>query len=1120
MTARRNRPDMPARTAPLPPEAELAAACELLRQERWDDARAAVDRALTPAAGAAHIDPADAAAPPTAPLPPLLRAELLICRAHAGSETGRLDAAAADAAAALALAAAAPGRATVMALARLHQGRIQVRQQQLDAAATTLRGLLAELPPESTLTRVQAMMVLAVALTLSGARSASLDLNRQALALLDAAQAPELRERVRERAMLHQNLGADAWFLGRLDASLQHMQAARALWQGLAAASDSAARRVDLARQLMNLGGLFTSRRDFAAAAAHYAQAQAALVAARRRLPRRAPPARRAVLRALRAKCEMNRGYSLLEAGRADAACASLRAATRQYAQLHAGAGAPADLATRDDEARCWVNLAHALAAGRRERAAVWYERGLRYFDAQIESGRGQLAYEAANARLGWARALSAVRGAGAAAAAEQAASQFDQGCAALEALAALGQLQHASNWFNAWLQQARCAIDARPAPAAAALHARTLLAVLARTPRRRALDFEPHWRALGRGLAELEAWQAAAGAPGPGAPRTLLRLLAVALTSHLLGLLADLLGNAEPPVLRRHESALDGVVARLARAARAWPEAPHLPADWFLHSHGLRAQRSALAEGGGAPLAGLREMLAELRRLEEELLHAGRGEPGADAAPPRHDGPVDPAGLLAASGWTLPAGGLADDAARAARWLELNAQCEHALDEQVRAGRLPGALRLDARTLAAQLPRRSALVLLARDGAEGLCTICLRSDGNGGRFSSHAAPLPAPARGTDAAQLHARLRASLAARHAQGLRRAPDALRALAAAEAEPFEAAALDVQRYGKALASAMLLPVLEALAAAGHDEVALVPSGDLHWLPWLDLVAAEQPSGMRLAQYPSAGAWSQCHALAAPGGVPEPPAAARWAVVASPLREPPALPWADLEQRLALRLWNADAAGRMCAATGNPPALDGVNALLGLGHGAAPQGNLARAGLLLEAGAVFSAHELPRLRHVRHVLLSCCVLGCNDEVQGEAMGFLSAAFGYGARFGCGWLIEVPDAEACLFSLALQHALREAQAAALAGGGSLDWLGVFEAVRHGIAGARWPPGFGVWLEAELPAAVEAALAGGQAPGPWLNRYELLRDFDGGVCGAPPPALRQLVPWVVALGR
>jgi hypothetical protein len=73
---------------------------------------------------------------------------------------------------------------------------------------------------------------------------------------------------------------------------------------------------------------------------------------------------------------------------------------------------------------------------------------------------------------------------------------------------------------------------------------------------------------------------------------------------------------------------------------------------------------------------------------------------------------------------------------------------------------------------------------------------------------------------------------------------------------------------------------------------------------------------------------------------------------------------------------------------------------------------------------------------------------------------------------------------------------------------------------VRHGIAGARWPPGFGVWLEAELPAAVEAALAGGQAPGPWLNRYELLRDFDGGVCGAPPPALRQLVPWVVALGR
>ena len=332
----------------------------------------------------------------------------------------------------------------------------------------------------------------------------------------------------------------------------------------------------------------------------------------------------------------------------------------------------------------------------------------------------------------------------------------------------------------------------------------------------------------------------------------------------------------------------------------------------------------------------------------------------------------------------------------------------------------------------------------------------------------------------------------------------------AVAAPSCTPEQAISIAHACYGDVVEHA-LLPVLDELAATGCRDVALVPSGDLHLLPWLDAVGDRLTDGMRLVQYPNAGAWARW-TLAPPAdsaAAAEEPL--RWALLAADKgAAAPPLQWAGLEQALAQRLLQSHGAPSLRRPQDTSFDMHGVNAVLAIGHGAAPLGNMARAGLLLADGHVFSAHDLPRIHSARCVLMSCCVLGCIDEVMGEAMGFLSSSLGYDTHFGCGWLLEVPDAEACLFSLALQYALCRAAP-------PIDWLATFESVRQGIRRGQWPPGFGPWLAGELPRAVAAA---GYEPGPWLNRYALLRDFDGGMFNVPPPSLCRLVPWVVGLGR
>lgn len=214
-------------------------------------------------------------------------------------------------------------------------------------------------------------------------------------------------------------------------------------------------------------------------------------------------------------------------------------------------------------------------------------------------------------------------------------------------------------------------------------------------------------------------------------------------------------------------------------------------------------------------------------------------------------------------------------------------------------------------------------------------------------------------------------------------------------------------------------------------------------------------------------------------------------------------------QIELQLARRLWGASRLRRLDAGA---PRAEGVAALLGMGHGDAAADAPAAAGLRLADDFVLGPHALPAVRTCHRVLLSCCVLGRFDEIAFEPLGFLAAGFGYAAGLGIGSLVQVPDAEACLFSEACQHALRSA----LRREPAARWHAVFDEVVRCLAAGRWPAGFGRWLGRALePAIAIAALP----PGPWRNRMEFLRDFEPALAAAPPPSLVALIPWVIALG-
>ena len=1038
-----------------------AAAWEWLHQGRWQAAVEGFERALAlipaqqPGAGAAAL---------------LLQRALVVGRSEAQTMLGHQDQAECELRRSFAH--VLPPRVladpmdAMEARALLGLGRLRLLARQPGEAAAVLEQALAALPPAEPVgsrwseLRARLQQALATCRCTEGRVEESLPLFEQALTVFEHPLHADL---TRDLAGALLNCGNAHIRLGRLAAARDHMGRGLDLLSGLANAG-SPRDRASVAMAEMNLAVLHVEAADVAAALPLYAASAAHYEHEIKRATGRGDVTR---LRTSRAMVEMNWAHALFLAGDNDAAVARFRSARSRYRALHMAAPHVAE-----DEAQVWVNQAHLLLRQQQPAAAQrLYARAWKSLGALHRQGRGHLDASVANAQLGLARAL-ALQGRAAAAA-----SHFHAAQAVLVQLTELGQLMHAPAWGRALAEHVDALLGGG---AVGSADGQALLQALAHPPRHTRHDLGVQLHGIDSALDRLASWLAR------GATTPWLGAVAVAFVRHLLDRAALMLGDSEPAALREYEARSRQVVARLRRAARALPQEPLLLADWFVRTRGLRAQRSALAAGRDPRLMTLRADLAQLRRLEEDML--------AQA----------------------PAVGAGVDAGRAAQWLQLHDRCDASRARWVKAGLLPAALRLDAGSLAANMPPRRALIMLARGEPGELLAIALRrSHGSDSGVHVLAMQLEPDLAAIDGVQANRRLRQAMRLQTgSHALRRGADsaALDMDGGGPADP-DAVQQTVRRLYEAVAQQALAPLVQALALRGIEDFALVPSADLHLLPYNDLLAATlAQTGARLSVYPNCGAWAQCSADTRRRARRLPPV---WAVLSHSGGDGSApLHWVVLEQSLTMTLWSASKGGAKLL-NGQAPLARGVNALIGMGHGHAPDDNPARAGLLIGPDQVLSAHDLPGLRACRHALLSCCILGCTDEVHTEAMGFLSTGFGYQLRFGAGWLIEVPDAEACLFSLAFQYALRSACAAVPRQ--RLRWAGLFETVRQGVAAGRWPDGFGAWLHSHLPQAVADAPL---PPGRWLNRYEYLRDFDGGLFASPPPSLRRLMPWVTALGE
>jgi len=971
-----------------------------------------------------------------------LECGLLIDGGHFDGVLSKLDAALSR------LRASDPTASVRLASARLHleAGRLHALQQRLAPARTHLMDALAA-PALHTLegepgacVRIRAQAVLGAVLCIHAEHAEGLQRLEQALADCDAL-GPDAVGLERVRILI--NLGGAHFEQQRLDEARRHIDQALALLPPLVRLRRAGA-RADLGRALINLGGIHSNAGRLDEAVNAYRGALDALDRAARSTAQAGDLAR---LRAARAKASMNLGYALFKAGDFDAAERHLATALRRYAPL-----LQANPHLRADVARARINAARLAARrGQADRAAALYARALADFESMMDNDAAPyLAGDAANAQLGVARA-ALVRGQ-----TRRSARLFDAAMATLHRLTHEGQLHQAPAWLRAWVEQASVWVEHGDDKATAVMLP-ALLRVLEAPPLRALGELEEPLRMPAAALDALQRWHAAACTNSARAAAV--QALTTALLQHLLDATAQVLAESSPAWLALHEAAMQAWVLRLGDAAAAQPDAAPLLAQWFLCTRGLRAQRVALATGSDELVAALRESLEQLNRLEGELLGAWRAHESPDALRARGGERSSPAA----------------DALRLAEWRALREAVARAMAGAVREGRLPPALQLSARDAAQRLAPHQALVIVARLDRTRLVVLTLRQQAP---LRAAITLLPSALADAPCDLLNAVARQAL--RHDFGAQTSRDASalapRRIALAglgDAAAGDRLALAAMRE---LAERAVAPALRDLLAADCSDIAIVPADDLHLLPWGELARCSAAGDAAVAVYPSAGAWWRCRAL--DGASPHEAAAPRWALACAAgtvsSAGAPRLPWAEIERRQSQRLWPAAPGAR-------------ADTLLAIGHSALPAGNPARAGLRLDDGRVLAAHDVAAGGFDR-VLLSACMLGRTDDAFGEALGFLSTCFAYRARFGVGWLTEVPDEAACLFSLAFQFALRSA----LDGKGAPPrWSAVFHATCRAVEQGAWPAGFAAWLADGWP---EAA-------------------------AVPPPSLRRVLPWVVALG-
>ncbi|MBX3607034.1 MAG: hypothetical protein KF788_17275 [Piscinibacter sp.] len=947
-------------------------------------------------------------------------------------------------------AAGTDGAAVQLAMARLQleAGRLHAAQQHLAPACEHLAGALA-VPPRRTLegeagacVRIRALAGLGAVLCMHARHAEGLPRLEQALAESEALPVESVRY---ERARILIGLSAAHFEQHRLDEAQRRIEQARSTLLPLVHARRAGA-RADLGRVGINLGSIHSRAGRLEAAVQAYRGAIDELDRAARTVAHGGDALR---LRATRAKASMNLGYTLFKAGDFDAAQRHLAIALRRYGPL-----LQSRPELRADLARTRVNAAHLAARrGAAGRAAALYARGLRDFETIMrEAGTAHLAADAANARLGLARA-ALLRGQ-----ARRSARLFTAALATLRDLTREGALHHAHAWLRAWVEQASLLLGTTLAPAQVEVVLAALLQALRQPPPRALGRHEEPLRGLAAALDAVQAWSTAA--PPDAARGAAAQALATAGLRYLLDATAQVLSDSAPDWLAGHQATVQAWVRRLGEAAAAVPGAPRLLAQWFLCTRGLRAQRVALADGTDPRVGALRAALDELNRLESDLL--GGTCPG------------DADDLL---GLTDAAPAQAESAGPAVRWQALRDEVGRRVDAAVRQGLLPPVLHLAASEVARALAPHQAVLFLARLDRTRVLAVALCGTPGNATARHRLVRLPdsadAPCDLLNAAARQA-LRHDFGAQPSRDPRsHEPRRIDLEAARAPAPGDRLALAALR---ALAEDAVAPTLRELQAAGSSEIAIVPADDLHLLPWGVLLRGWTAPALSVAVYPNAGAWWRCRTLGpdAAGALP------RWGQVCAPRAAGAApLRWAEIEQRQSQRLWGAPAEG--------PP-----DALLVVGHGELPRGNPALAGLRLDDGRVLGAHEVASGGAVRRVLLSCCMLGRTDEAFGEPLGFLSTCFAYRAHFGIGWLTEVPDEAACLFSLALQFALR---AELRSGRATPSWHRVFHATCASIERGVWPEGFVDWLG-------DAAGEPGR-PGP----------------AVPPEPLRRVLPWVVALG-
>lgn len=1008
-----------------------AAGRDLLRVDRFAEAAAAFEKALAGAGGAVE------------------RAEIAAALAESRFECGRFDGSAAmlhDA-----LAALPPGDTPAAQRARaaieLGLARAAVRERRLDEARALLEAALARF--EATASPLLAARIeglLGGVLAIRGDLAPALERFHGARARFAV---PPLTGHVRDAARLAMNIAIASSEFGRHADAEREIGVALDLFDGLVRAGRREA-LPELARARRNHGYILAGMQRHAAAV----ETLRAGVAAYERAARTSGAARDGALwRASHAGTLNSLGFSLFALGELDAADAVLRDALRAFRRV-----VREQPAQRDEQARAVVNRAHVAAArGELAAAARGYRQGWRVFEALVAEGRRHHDTDAANAAFGVARiALRQGR-------VPAAVRAFEAALDTCAAATQQGRLQHAQAWLGGWQRQfatwlEAVADDGVPRTAQAA----SLRRVLARPPLRPAGSGPEPLHALAAALRPL----AQAPAAVPAALEGAFEDVAAAYLEHLFAWSATLLAESDPVWLRAQAAAVAACVAALGDAAAARRDAAALLAAWFFGTRGLRAQRSALAEGGDPRLAELHALLQRLHAIEAEMLGEG---PVADAG-------GDGGRTLALPAWAPAPSPYGER--RGAEWRALRMRLEPLRRPLLAEGLLPDLPRLDVRRAAATLGADEALLLVARSAPDRVRVVMLHApDAQGGCALHHEARLDPALAAFPCGVLHRLARAALcAAARGQPVRAAAGDADPDGAADGDGF---ALDMFARLWQAAVGALLP---ALQRRGLHRLALVPADDLHVVPWNHLADGARPGAPPLRVYPNCGAWWR-RPRARSG-----PAPRRWVVAASEGSAVRPLPWAGVERQLSARLWGRPMRPLRWGPDGRPRA-SGADALLGIGHGGTPDGNPARAGLAL-GSTVLSSQDLPRLPDCRHALLSACLLGHTEDAQGEGLGFLSACLDYRMQFAAGWLTEVPDFAACLYSLAVQWALR--------GAAGTPWSEVLHGVRRALAAGRWPPGFGAWLARE-GAALSAPL--------------------GDAASGPPALLQRALPWAVALG-